>query len=95
MSKSITQDMRYRQSLMQYAANMARAVQTGSTIKPVVYLLLEGTLGWKCGVSGLPRPHYHPNQHTEAELKFIRDGCSNRHRQSKLEHGGHPTHPAE
>ena len=24
--------------------------------EPVVYLLLEGTLGWECGISGLPVP---------------------------------------
>ena len=43
--------------------------------EPVIYLLLEGTLGWKYGVPGLSvqAPHHHPNQHTEAELKLIRD----------------------
>ena len=43
--------------------------------KPVVYLLLETALGWKCGVPACQskRPHSHPNQHTEAELKLIRD----------------------
>ena len=43
--------------------------------KPVIYLLLAGPLGWQCGVPGLRsrRPHSHHNQHTEAELKLIRD----------------------
>ena len=44
--------------------------------KPLIYLLLEGTLGRKCGIPGLPvqtPPQPHPNQHTEAELKLIRD----------------------
>lgn len=43
--------------------------------EPVVYLLLEGPLGWKYGILACQswRPHGHPNQHTEAELKLIRD----------------------
>ena len=43
--------------------------------EPVVHLLLESALGWKRGIPGLPvpAPHSHPNQHTEAELKLIRD----------------------
>ena len=42
--------------------------------EPVVYLLLEGALGWNGAVSVLPvrTPHSHPNQHTEAELKLSR-----------------------
>ena len=38
--------------------------------EPVVHLLLEVPLGWKCSIR---RPQGHPNQHTEAELKLIRD----------------------
>ena len=51
MSKSITQDMAYRQSLMKYAEKygVSRVQQ-----KPVVHLLLEAALGRECGVPGLP-----------------------------------------
>ena len=47
MSKSITQDMAYRQSLMKYAEKygVSRASRKYNK-KPVVYLLLEGSLGW-------------------------------------------------
>ena len=44
--------------------------------EPVVHLFLEAALERKCGVPCLPqsrRHHSHPNQHTEAELKLIRD----------------------
>ena len=43
--------------------------------EPVVHLFLEAALGWKCGSLACQsrRPHSHPNQHTEAELKLIRD----------------------
>ena len=75
MSKSITQDMAYRQSLMKYAEKygVSRASRKYKTRDLV--LLLEGPLGRDRAVSGLPvrRPHSHPNQHTEAELKLIRD----------------------
>lgn len=43
--------------------------------KPFVHLLLETALGRKCGVPGLPvqTAPQSSNQHTEAELKLIRD----------------------
>ena len=44
--------------------------------EPVVHLLLEGPLGrdaWQSLACQSRRPHSHPNQHTEAELKLIRD----------------------
>ena len=43
--------------------------------EPVVHLLLEAALGWKCGIPCLSvqAAHSHPNQHTEAERKLIRD----------------------
>ena len=57
MSKSITQDMAYRQSLMKYAekygvSRASRKVQQ----EPIVHLLLEGPLGRDRAVSGLPVP---------------------------------------
>ena len=44
--------------------------------KPLVHLLLESALGWKRRnplACQSRRPHRHPNQHTEAEMKLIRD----------------------
>ena len=76
MSKSITQDMRYRQSLMQYASKygVSRASRKYNKSRSYIYF-------WKARWDGSAaslacqsrRPHHHPNQHTEAELKLIRD----------------------
>ena len=76
MSNSITQDMRYRQSLMQYAAKygVSRASRKYNKSRSYIYF-------WKARWDGSAaslacqsrRPHHHPNQHTEAELKLIRD----------------------
>lgn len=43
--------------------------------EPAVYLFLEAALERECSFPRLPfrRPHSHPSQHTEAELKLIRD----------------------
>ena len=76
MSKSITQDMAYRQSLMKYAEKygVGRASRKYNKIRSYIYF-------WKKRWDGTPeslvcqsrRPHSHPNQHTEAELKLIYD----------------------
>ena len=76
MSKSITQDMAYRQSLMKYAEKygVSRASQKYNKSKSYIYF-------WKARWDGTAvslacrsrRPHSHPNQHTEEELKLIRD----------------------
>ena len=76
MSKSITQDMRYRQSLMQYAAKygVSRASRKYNKSRSYIYFWKAR---WDGTVESLARqsrrPHSHPNQHTEAELKLIRD----------------------
>ena len=76
MSKSITQDMRYRQSLMQYAAKygVSRASRKYNKSRSYIYYWKAR---WDGSVASLAcqsrRPHHHPNQHTEAELKLIRD----------------------
>ena len=76
MSKSITQDMRYRQSLMQYAAKygVSRASRKYNKSRSYIYYWKAR---WDGSVASLGcqsrRPHHHPNQHTEAELKLIRD----------------------
>lgn len=76
MSKSITQDMAYRQSLMKYAEKygVSRASRKYNKSRSYIYF-------WKARWDGTPeslacqsrRPRSHPNQHTEAELKLIRD----------------------
>ncbi len=76
MSKSITQDMAYRQSLMKYAEKygVSRASRKYNRNRSFIYFWQKR---WDGSVESLAcqsrRPHGHPNQHTEAELKLIRD----------------------
>ena len=76
MGKSITQDMAYRQSLMKYAEKygVSRASRKYNKSRSYIYFW-KGR--WDGTVQSLAcrsrRPHHHPNQHTEAELKLIRD----------------------
>ena len=76
MSKSITQDMAYRQSLMKYAEKygVSRASRKYNKSRSYIYFWKAR---WDGTVTSLVcqsrRPHHHPNQHTEAELKLIRD----------------------
>lgn len=76
MSKSITQDMAYRQSLMKYAAKygVSRASRKYNRCRSYIYFWRAR---WDGSVESLAcqsrRPHSHPKQHTEAELKLIRD----------------------
>ena len=75
MSKSITQDMAYRQSLMKYAEKygVSRASRKYNKSRSYIYFWKQR---WDGSVASLAcqsrRPHSHPNQHTEAELKLIR-----------------------
>lgn len=76
MSKSITQDMAYRQSLMKYAEKygVGRASRKYNKARSYIYF-------WKARWDGTERsltcqsrrPHHHPNEHTQEELKLIRD----------------------
>ena len=76
MSNSITQDMAFRQSLMQYAKKygVSRASRKYNKSRSYIYFWKKR---WDGSVASLAcasrRPHSHPNQHTEAELKLIRD----------------------
>ena len=76
MSKSITQDMAYRQSLMKYAEKygVSRASRKYNKSRSYIYFWKAR---WDGSVESLAcqsrRPHSHPRQHTEAELKLIRD----------------------
>lgn len=76
MSKSITQDMAYRQSLMKYAEKygVSRASRKYNKSRSYIYFWKAR---WDGTVESLAcqsrRPHSHPNQHTEEELKLIKD----------------------
>lgn len=76
MKKSITQDMAYRQSLMKFAAKngVSKASRKYNKSRSYIYFWLNR---WDGSVESLAcqsrRPHAHPNQHTEEELKLIRD----------------------
>ena len=76
MSKSITQAMAYRLSLMKYAEKygVSRASRKNNRSRTYIYFWKAR---WNGTVESLAcqslRPHSHPNQHTEAELKLIRD----------------------
>ena len=73
---SVTQDMKYRQSLMKYAEKygVSRASRKYNKSRSFIYF-------WKARYDGSleslacrsRRPHSHPNQHTEEEIKWIRD----------------------
>ena len=76
MSKSITQDMAYRQSLMNYAEKygVGRASRKYNRARSYIYFWKsrwDGTLQSLACQSR--RPHHHPNEHTPEELKLIRD----------------------
>ena len=76
MSKSITQDMRYRQSLMQYAAKYGVSRASRKYNKSWSYIYFWKTR-WNGSVESLAcqsrLPQHHPNQHTESELNLIRN----------------------
>ena len=71
MSKSITQDMAYRQSLMKYAEKygVSKASRKYNKSRSYIYFWRAR---WDGSVESLAcqsrQPHHHPNQHTEAEL---------------------------
>ena len=72
----VTQDMKYRQSLICFAQKygVSRASRKYNRPRSSIYFWLsryDGTIESLADRS--KRPHSHPNQHTEAELKLIRD----------------------
>ena len=76
MKKSITQDMTYRQSLMKYAEKygVSRASRKYNKSRSYIYFWRARWDGRAASLACQSRrPHSHPNQHTEAELKLIRD----------------------
>ncbi len=76
MSKSITQDMQYRQSLMKYAEKygVSQASRKYNKSRSYIYFWRARWNGTRESLACRSRrPHSHPNQHTEAEMKLIRD----------------------
>ncbi len=72
----ITQDMKYRQSLINYTVKygVSKASRKYNKARSYIYFWLkryDGTLESLACQSR--RPHGHPTAHTEAELKLIRD----------------------
>ena len=73
---TITQTMRFRQALIQYSLkyDVTKAAIRYKVNRQYVYRWqkrYDGTL--QSLVDKSHRPHHHPNQHTEAELKLISD----------------------
>ena len=74
--KSITQNMRYLQSLMSYAQRygVSAASRKYNRTRSFIYFWRKR---WDGSMDSLQyqsrRPHAHPNQHTEEELKLIRN----------------------
>ena len=76
MDKSITQDMAYRQSLMKYAEKygVSRASRKYNKSRSYIYFWKARWNGTAESLSCQSRlPYAHPNHHTDAELKLIRD----------------------
>ena len=76
MSKSITQDMAYRQCVMKYAEKygVSRASRKNNRSRTYIYFWKAR---WNGTVESLAsqslRPHSHPNQHTAEELNLIQN----------------------
>jgi len=72
----ITQDMKYRQSLINYALKfgVGRASRKYDKCRSYIYFWLKRYDGSMESLACQSRrPHSHPTQHTEAEIKLIRD----------------------
>ena len=73
---TITQDMRYRLSLINYADKygVSQAARKYKTNRQYIYRWKNRYDGnWDSLRDRSRRPHHHPNQHTPQELKLIRD----------------------
>ncbi len=74
--KSVTQKARYRQAIIKYAEKygVTKAANRYNVNRQYIYRWknrYDGTLDSLADKSH--RPHSHPNQHTEQELKLISD----------------------
>lgn len=73
---SITQDMRFRLSLIRFAQKygVSRAARKYKTNRQYVYRWMNRYDGsWDSLRNRSTRPHHHPNEHTAQEIKLIRD----------------------
>ena len=73
---TITQDMRFRLSLIRYAEKngVSKAARKYKVNRQYIYRWknrYDGT--WNSLRDRSRRPHHHPNQHSDEELKLIRD----------------------
>ena len=72
----ITQNMRFRQSLMKYAEKngVAKASRKYNKSRSYIYFWLKR---WNGSIESLveksKKPHSHPNQHSEEEIRMIRN----------------------
>ena len=74
--EKITQEMKYRQSLMKYAQRhgVTKASRKYNKTRSYIYFWRERWDGSEKSLANRSRrPHGHPRQHTKAELKKIRD----------------------
>lgn len=76
MNNIITQEMRYRQSLIKYAYahGVTKAAIRYNTNRQYIYRWMkryDGSLESLRNESR--RPHHHPNEHTDEEIKLIKD----------------------
>ena len=70
----ITQEMRYRESLIKYAIKhgVSKTARVYKTNRQYIYRWLnryDGNIRSLANIS--TKPHYHPNQHTDNEIKLI------------------------
>lgn len=76
MSNSITQDIKYRQFLIKYTEKYVVSQVSRKYNKGRSYIYFWRSR-WDGTIESLAchsrRPHSHPSQHTEDELKLIRD----------------------
>ncbi len=76
MSNSITQDIRYKQSVILYSRKygVTKAAIRFRMHRKTIYRWIEKQDGISESLKNKSRkPNYHPNQHTEEEIKLIKD----------------------
>ena len=80
MNKSITQKMKYKQSVVKfsYKYGVQKAAKKFNEWPKTIYRWRERYDGSLESLRDKSRrPHYHPNQHTEAEIKLIKNYKAN------------------
>ncbi|MGI6700203.1 MAG: DDE-type integrase/transposase/recombinase [Christensenellales bacterium] len=85
---SITQDMKYRQSLLSFAQRhgVSKASRKYNKARSYIYFWLnryDGSLESLACRSR--RPHSHPNQHTQEEITLLRNMCRRNSKLGKVE----------